>query len=182
MKKKITVIAIFVLASILATLTLAQQNALQSISTFGTWEGTFSPDNSIDSFIIDIEEGQSMSLNVVSLSASLIPEFVVYDSNGTPIAVIEEALGNESSRISFPGAGQYRIDVRSQFDTVGDYIIKTRPLKPYTENAIFLPANAMLNVSFAEDNAVQRYNFASNPTDISTVIIYGEDFQPGVVA
>jgi len=183
MLKKLIIIGVLVLGSIAVTLTLAQQNAIQEIGTFGTWMGDVTAEESTDTYLINIDESQMMGISVLPLDASLIPDFAVYDSQGNQLPIIGNALGDDvDDRISFPSAGQYRVEVTSQFETNGEYIINTRKLNPYTENSVFIPTNSMVSDTFADNSSIQQYTFTADTQNISTVMIYGEDFEPGVVA
>lgn len=183
MNKKLLISTILIFSFVIIGLVNAQTLSLEEINTFDTREGQFTPDNTVDTYIIDIEESQILGVQVLTLSGGLTPEFTVYDADGNAMPFFRDAFGNQQTdRVAFPEPGQYRIEVISAFGTSGDYIINTKTLRPYTPDSIFISDNTMVQDTFENGEEINRFEFSADPVEVSTVIIYGENFEPGIIA
>lgn len=182
MSKRYSVIIITILVCMQAFFVNAQSLKLEQLNIFDTREGAFTGDNSVNTYIIDIDESQILGIQVLPLTGNLIPEFKVFDAQGNEIDIIHDTYGNtQNTRVAFPESGQYRIVVSSASNAAGDYLINTKTLQPYTPNSLFISNDSTMSDVFTEDK-LNRYWFATDPENVSTVIIYGENFEPGVVA
>jgi len=133
--------------------------------------------------MIDVDESQIISLNILSLTGGLIPEFTIFDAQGSQLPIIQDTFDTQgSTRVAFPAAGRYRLEISNVSQSAGEYIVSTKMIRPYTPNSIFIPDNTRLADSFGDDDLFHRYWFSTDSENVSTVIVYGENFDPGIVA
>ena len=184
MKNKPIILSILTLITLILSATiLAQNSTVEQISTFETLMGQFTPDNSTDIYMINVDESQITSLQILGISGGLIPEFKIFDSQGSQLPIIQDTFDTQgSTRIVFPNIGQYRLEITSASGSSGEYILSTKMIRPYTPNSIFIPDNTLITDDFTNEDLFHRYWFSTDPAQPSTVIVYGKDFAPGVVA
>lgn len=169
----------------ISAMTMAQNSSSKELnSTYDLHVGEFLPENAINTYMVNVNESQIINLQILTLTGELITEYKVFDPQGSQLPIIQDTFDTEgNTRIAFPAAGQYRLEISNVSQSSGEYIVSTKMIRPYSIDSVFIPDNTNVLDSFDEEDIFHRYWFSTNNSEHpSTVIVHGEDFAPGIVA